>query len=84
MLRVKQAHEVPVTIDPGKLLISDIPRTVDEEFLLLFVESRLDMKATDFFTLTFCPPKALLTFVYNHTEKGASRTRDCAIVDCIP
>ena len=70
-LSVKVVHEVPVAIDLGKLLISDISQSVDEEFLTLFVENRLGMKAEDF-KLTFQPPRALLTFAHSHSEKGDS------------
>ena len=71
-VRVEQVREVPIAIDPRRLFISDIPQSVSEEFLTLFIESKLGMEAGDF-TLTVCPPKALLTFMCNHSKKGESR-----------
>ena len=68
-LTVKLIHEIPVAIDPRKLLMSDIPQNVSEEFLTLFIESRLRLQAGDF-TLTVRPPKALLTLMHDHSEKG--------------
>ena len=70
-LTAEVVHEVPVAIDPRKLLISDIPQTVSEEFLALFIESRLRLQAGDY-TLTVHPPKALLTFICDHSKKGES------------
>ena len=47
-LAVKPIHEVSVAIDPRKLLISDIPQSVSEEFLTLFIECKLKLQAGDF------------------------------------
>ena len=71
-LSVKLVREVPVAIDPKRLLISDIPQSADEEFLTLFVESRFGMKADENFRIVLSPPRAVLTFVCNHSEEGRS------------
>ena len=70
-MTVELIHEIPVAIDPRKLLISDIPQSVSEEFLTLFIESKLRLQAGDF-TLTVHPPKALLTFMQDHSKEGKS------------
>ena len=62
-------RKVPVANDPRKLLISDIPQSVSEEFLTLFIENKLRLQDGDF-TLTVCPPKALLTFMHDHSKEG--------------
>ena len=68
-MTVEPIHEVPVPTDPRKLLISDIPQSVSEEFLTIFIESKLRLQDGEF-TLTVCPPKALLTFMHDCSKKG--------------
>ena len=61
---------VPKEYAKDKLLVKDIPDSIDEEFFAMFVENRLGMDDGEDFTVDFRNNCAVLLFTQPYSDEG--------------
>ena len=61
---------VPKEYAKDKLLLKDIPDSIDEEYFVMFVENRLGMDDGEDFTVDFRNKYAVLLFTQPYSDEG--------------
>ena len=72
----KQDHELPQPhrCELDKLVIDNIPDTVDEELLTTFLDGRLDLEHEEDYTVRLKHPRALVNFTKQYSTEGTCLT----------